>query len=70
MDRRRLGVLAGTGLVLSFDIVWVHWVFGLHRLTNTRMDLVLEPLLVVLGIAFLCFGIRRELRQQPARASE
>jgi hypothetical protein len=62
-----LGVLAGTGLVLSFDIIWVHWIFGLHHLTNTRMDLVLEPLLVVLGIGFLWFGIRRELRQQPAR---
>jgi hypothetical protein len=61
-----LGVLAGTGLVLSFDIVWVHWLFGLHHLTNTRMDLVLEPLLVVLGIAFLWFGIKRELSLRPA----
>ena len=57
------GVLAGTGFVLSFDIVWVHWIFGLHHLTNTKMDLVLEPLLVLLGLVFLWFAITRELRQ-------
>lgn len=55
-----LGVLAGTGLVLSFDIVWVYWLFGLHRLTHTQMDLVLEPLLVVTGTASLWFGITQE----------
>jgi drug/metabolite transporter (DMT)-like permease len=38
-----LGALAGVGFVLSFDIVWVHWIFGLHHLTNSQMDLVLEP---------------------------
>jgi hypothetical protein len=54
------GVLAGTGLVLSFDIIWVHWIFGLHHLTNTEMDLVLEPLLVVVGLTFLWFAITRE----------
>ena len=57
------GVLAGTGFVLSFDIVWVHWIFGLHHLTNTKMDLVLEPLLVLLGLAFLWFAITRERRR-------
>ena len=58
-----LGVLAGTGFVLSFDIVWVHWIFGLHHLTNTDMDLILEPMLVVLGLVFLWFAITRERRQ-------
>jgi hypothetical protein len=58
-----LGVLAGTGFVLSFDIVWVHWIFGLHHLTNTQMDLVLEPLFVLLGLAFLWFAITQEHRQ-------
>ena len=57
------GALAGIGFVLSFDIVWVHWIFGLHHLTNTKMDLVLEPLLVLLGLVFLWFAITRELRQ-------
>ena len=55
-----LGTLAGIGFVLSFDIVWVHWIFDLHHLTNTKMDLVLEPLLVVLGLVFLWFAITRE----------
>jgi hypothetical protein len=57
-----LGALAGVGFVLSFDIVWVHWIFGLHHLTNTQMDLVLEPVFVLLGLAFLWFGITREHR--------
>ena len=57
------GVLAGTGFVLSFDIVWVHWIFGLHHLTNTQMDLVLEPALVLIGLVFLWFAITRERRQ-------
>jgi len=57
------GVLAGMGFVLSFDIVWVHWIFGLHHLTNTQMDLVLEPMLVLLGLVFLRFAITRERRQ-------
>jgi hypothetical protein len=57
------GALAGIGFVLSFDIVWVHWIFGLHHLTNTNIDLVLEPLLVLLGLVFLWFAITRELRQ-------
>jgi hypothetical protein len=56
------GVLAGNGLVLSVDIVWVHWIFGLHHLTNTEMDLVLEPLLVLLGLIFLWFAITQERR--------
>src|SRR5438876_5455687 len=55
-----LGVLAGTGLVLSFDIVWVHWIFGLHHLTNHQEDVVLEPLLVVTGLVFMWFGVTRE----------
>jgi hypothetical protein len=57
------GVLAGNGFILSFDIVWVHWIFGLHHITNTQMDLVLEPLFVLLGLVFLWFAITRELRQ-------
>lgn len=56
------GSLAGIGLVLSFDIVWVHWIFGLHHLTNTQMDLVLEPLFVTVGLIFLWFAITREGR--------
>jgi hypothetical protein len=56
------GVLAGTGFVLSVDIVLIHWIFGLHHITNTPMDLVLEPLFVLLGLVFLWFAITRERR--------
>jgi len=56
------GTLAGIGLVLSFDIVWVHWIFGLHHITNTQMDLVLEPFFVLVGLVFLWFAITRERR--------
>jgi hypothetical protein len=58
------GVLAGSGLVLSFDIVWVHWLFGRHHVTNTREDLVLEPLFVLTGLALMWFGITRERRER------
>lgn len=64
-----LGVLAGTGFILSFDIVWVHWIFGLHLLTNTQMDLVLEPLFVLLGLAFLWFATTRERRHTLGSAA-
>jgi uncharacterized membrane protein len=56
------GILAGTGLVLSFDVAWVHWILGLHHITKGPEDVVLEPLLVVCGIAFVWFGITRERR--------
>lgn len=59
-----LGVLVGTGLVLSFDIVWVHWIFGLHHITNAPEDLVIEPLFVLTGLVFMWFGVRRE-RKRP-----
>jgi hypothetical protein len=55
-----LGVLAGIGLVLSFDIVWVHWIFGLHHITHTELDLFLEPFFVLTGLAFMWFAITRE----------
>ena len=57
-----LGVLAGTGLVLSFDIAWVHWIFGLHHVTNSREDTVIEPLFVLTGLIFMGHGITRERR--------
>ena len=62
------GTLAGNGLILSFDIVWIDWIFGLHHLTNTQMDLVLEPLFVLLGLVFLWFAITRERRQANGAA--
>jgi hypothetical protein len=42
---------------LSFDIVWLHWLFGLHHLTHTELDRVLEPSFVILGAVFVWLGI-------------
>jgi drug/metabolite transporter (DMT)-like permease len=56
------GALAGTGIVLSFDIIWVHTLFGLHHLTNAPEDAILEPLFVFVGLAFLWYGVTRERR--------
>ena len=58
-----LGVLAGTGLVLFFDIIWVHWIFGLHHVTNHREDVAIEPLFVLIGAVFLWYGITKEPRK-------
>lgn len=52
------GALAGSGIFLAFDVIWIHWIFGLHHLTNSPEDLVLEPLLVAIGVAFLWYGLR------------
>ena len=55
------GVLAGSGLFLAFDVIWIHWVFGLHHLTNMPAeDVVLEPALVVAGVVMLYLGLRPE----------
>jgi hypothetical protein len=64
------GVLAGNGFIVSFDIVWVHWIFGLHHLTNAEMDLFLEPPLVLIGLVFLWFAITRERRQASTATLE
>ena len=54
------GVLAGSGLFLTFDIIWIHWTFGLHHLTNTPAeDVVLEPALVIAGAVMLFAGLSR-----------
>jgi hypothetical protein len=58
-----LGVLAGVGLVLSVDIIWINWIFGLHHLTGAQEDVVLEPLFVWSGVVFLWYGITRERRR-------
>jgi hypothetical protein len=55
------GFIVATGLFLSFDIVMFHWIFQLHRITNGPEANWLEPILVVSGMIFIWYGIRREL---------
>jgi hypothetical protein len=54
------GFVVATGLFLSFDIVLLHWIFQLHRITSGPEANVLEPIFVVVGVGFLVFGIRGE----------
>jgi len=37
-----------------------HWLFGLHHITNHQEDVILEPLFVLTGLAFIGYGITRE----------
>lgn len=54
------GFLVAVGIFLSFDMVVFHWVFRLHRITEGSEANVIEPLLVVVGVGFVTYGLRRE----------
>ena len=54
------GVLAASGFFASFDIMVFHWIFKLHRLTYGPEVNVIEPFLVVVGIAMLVYAIYKE----------
>ncbi|MDQ0253432.1 hypothetical protein J2S74_000804 [Evansella vedderi] len=54
------GVLAAAGFFASFDIVVIHWIFQLHRLTAGPEANVIEPILVVVGIILFIYAIKRE----------
>jgi uncharacterized membrane protein len=55
------GFIVAAGLILSLDIVLLHWIFQLHRITSGPEADVLEPLFVMCGIALTIIGVRREL---------
>jgi len=54
------GFIVAAGLILSLDIVLLHWIFQLHRITNGPEADLLEPLFVLCGIALTAIGVRRE----------
>jgi Predicted membrane protein (DUF2243) len=56
------GFLVAVGVFLSIDIVVVHWIFRLHRVTAGPEANVIEPILVAAGAAFVIYGLRRERR--------
>lgn len=56
------GFLVSTGLFLSFDIVVFHWLFRLHRITSGNEASVIEPILVLMGLGLIMYGVRRERR--------
>jgi hypothetical protein len=54
------GFIVASGLVFSVDIVLLHWIFQLHRITSGPEADVLEPIFVIVGAAMAAIGIRRE----------
>jgi hypothetical protein len=60
------GFLVAIGTFLSFDMILLHWVFRLHRLTSGPEADVIEPLFVVLGVAFIVYGLRSPTPNAPA----
>jgi len=49
------GIIAGISLTAIFDLLIVHWIFGLHRIYNHQSVNIVEPLLFVLGIIIVAF---------------
>ncbi|WP_096186116.1 hypothetical protein [Evansella halocellulosilytica] len=58
------GVLFSSGFFASFDIIVVHWIFQLHRLTHGPEANILEPFLVVVGITMMIYAITRERNEE------
>jgi uncharacterized membrane protein len=56
------GFLVAVGVFLSLDIVVVHWIFRLHRVTAGPEANIIEPILVAAGVAFVIYGLRQERR--------
>jgi Predicted membrane protein (DUF2243) len=65
------GFLVAVGVFLSIDIVVVHWIFRLHRVTAGPEANIIEPILIAAGVAFVIYGLRRERRASiPLRRRE
>jgi uncharacterized membrane protein len=58
------GFLVAVGTFLSFDMILLHWVFRLHRLTSGPEADFVEPAFVVLGLVFVVVGLRSERASQ------
>src|SRR5262245_15433086 len=60
------GFLVAIGTFLSYDLLVLHWVFRLHRLTSGPEADVVEPLFFALGVVFIIYGLRSERPKPPA----
>ncbi len=54
------GVLIASGFFATFDIIVIHWIFHLHRLTYGPEAFIIELLLVITGFGMLAYGLIRE----------
>jgi uncharacterized membrane protein len=57
------GFMVSSGIFLSFDIVVFHWLFRLHRITSGPEANAIEPILVLMGIGFVVYGLTHEKRK-------
>ena len=62
------GFIVSAGLILSLDIVLLHWIFQLHRITSGPEANVLEPLFVLCGTAVTIIGVKREMAARAVDA--
>jgi len=62
------GFMVSAGIFLSFDMILFHWVFRLHRITGGPEADVIEPILVLVGVGFVVYGLRHEPRAPKSRS--
>ena len=55
------GFLVAVGTFLSVDLLLVHWVMELHRITSGPEAVWIEVILFGIGVVFVTLGLRREL---------
>jgi hypothetical protein len=60
------GFLVAVAVFLTFDLLLVHWVMELHRVTSGPEALWVELVLFAAGLLFLVLGLRREARKASA----
>ncbi len=64
------GFMVSSGRFLGFGMIVFHWVFRLHRITAGPEANVIEPVLVVVGVGFVLYGLTHEKRKNAQRAIE
>lgn len=58
------------GAVAVIDNVVSHWLLGLHRAVPSDAATAVEVFFVVLGVALVAVGLRREVHQRRAPSLE
>ncbi|TMW70898.1 hypothetical protein [Alteribacter natronophilus] len=54
------GVIFAAGFFATVDMVLIHWIFGLHRITYGWEAIYIEIFLVILGVVMVVFALRNE----------
>lgn len=64
------GGMVALGAVAVIDNVVSHWWLGLHRAVPSDAATAVEVFLVILGVALVAIGLRREVNQRRALSLE